>query len=199
MLQFIAEINQRYSLAESVQMVIEGDCRWVQLRLPDAPEEEIREMITDIITMCRESGSFLTIEDRPDIAKETGMHGVYLSKGYGRPASAIREELGAEAVIGVEVSEASSIIALAKADIDYVALDQSTEAEKLAEIIAAAREAGVNIPIVITGDITPEDAIVAMATGASGLATGRPIIEANDPVRETEEMIRTLEESRQAQ
>lgn len=44
MLQFIAESNERYSIAETVQMAIEGGCRWIELHMPDSDDSEIREV-----------------------------------------------------------------------------------------------------------------------------------------------------------
>ena len=54
------------------------------------------------------------------------------------------------------------------------------------------RDAGIETPIVATGDITPEDALVYMAAGVSGIATGRPIIDAKDPVAEVRLMLDCL-------
>ena len=120
MLQFIAQTNDHYSVAETVQMAIEGGCRWIQLHLPELSDEDIKAMSGDIIDLCRESAAFLTIEDRPELAKELGLHGVHLTSASNRSATKLREELGPEAVIGVEVASAAAIMALRNADIDYV-------------------------------------------------------------------------------
>ena len=42
MLQFITHPSEKYSIAEEVQMAIEGGCRWIQLRMKDASDEEVR-------------------------------------------------------------------------------------------------------------------------------------------------------------
>lgn len=192
MLQFIAQTNDRYSVAETVQMAIEGGCRWIQLHLPDLTDEDIKAMSADIIAMCRESAAFLTVEDRPELAKELGLHGVHLTAASGRSAAKVREELGPEAVIGVEVASAAAVMALRNADIDYVTLPSDMPPGEIADIVSTVRDAEIQTPIVATGDITPEDAIVYMAVGVSGIATGKPIIEAKDPVKETEIMLQTL-------
>ena len=36
MLQFITNASDKYSIAEEVQMAIEGGCKWIQLRMKDA-------------------------------------------------------------------------------------------------------------------------------------------------------------------
>ncbi len=55
------------------------------------------------------------------------------------------------------------------------------------------RDAGIETPIVATGDISPEDAPVYMAAGVSGIATGRRLIEAKDPVAEVKLMLEYLD------
>lgn len=192
MLQFIAQSNDRYSVEETIQMAIEGGCRWIQLHLPELSDEDIKTMSADIIEMCRESAVFLTIENRPELAKELGLHGVHLKSLADRSAAAIREELGPEAVIGVELDNAAAILALRNADIDYVTIPAGTAIETIAEIIANVRQADFKIPIVATGDITLEYIPVYLAAEVSGISTGMPIINAKDPVAETEAYINAL-------
>ena len=45
---------------------------------------------------------------------------------------ALREELGPEAVIGVTVADVGTALAMAKADIDYVQLNDDFDAERIA-------------------------------------------------------------------
>lgn len=192
MLQFIAQTNDRYSVAETVQMAIEGGCRWIQLHLPDLSDSDLRLMAGEIIEMCRDAAAFLMLEDRPALAKELGLHGVHFKDLGDRTAASWREELGPEAVIGVETDNAAAIMAMRNADIDYVTLPPETDPEKIAEIVATVREAGIELPIVATGDITVGDVPVYMAAGVSGIATGMPVILSADPVRETERVIAAL-------
>ena len=192
MLQFIAQTNDRYSVEETVQMAIEGGCRWIQLHLPDLTDDDIKAIAPDIIALCKESAAFLMVEDRPELAKELGLHGVHVKDITDRSAAKIREELGPEAVIGVDVASAAAVMALRNTDIDYVTLPADMRVGEITEIISTVRDAGIEIPIVATGDISPEDALVYMAAGVSGVATGRPLIDAENPVKEVELMLDIL-------
>ena len=58
MLQFITHHSNRFSIAEEVQMAIEGGCRWIQLRMKDASDEEIREVANEIIPLSKENYTF---------------------------------------------------------------------------------------------------------------------------------------------
>ena len=109
MLQFIARINDRYSVAELAQMAIEGGCHWVELDLPDASDDFVRETALELKNLCMETGTFLTIVDRPEVAKEAGLHGVQLRGANARRAAEVREELGAEAIIGIEAAGADAV------------------------------------------------------------------------------------------
>ena len=41
MLQFITHHTDRYDEITGTRAVLEGGCRWVQLRMKDAPDEEV--------------------------------------------------------------------------------------------------------------------------------------------------------------
>ena len=59
MLQFITNASDKYSIAEEVQMAIEGGCKWIQLRMKDASYEQQRETALEIIPVCRENDVIL--------------------------------------------------------------------------------------------------------------------------------------------
>lgn len=121
MLQFITHPSDRYSIAEEVQMALEGGCRWIQLRLKDASDEEFRETALEIIPLCKENEAFLVFDDRVELAKEMSVHGVHLGKNDMNPVEA-REAMGPEAIIGCTANTASDIIALRGRDVDYIGL-----------------------------------------------------------------------------
>ena len=94
MLQFITHPSERYSIAEEVQMALEGGCKWIQLRLKDATDEEFRQTALEIIPMCKENEAFLVFDDRVELAMEMSVHGVHLGKNDMNPLVA-RETMGA--------------------------------------------------------------------------------------------------------
>ena len=53
MLQFITHPSSRFSIADEVRMVIEGGCQWVQLRMKDASDDEVRRVAEEIIPLCK--------------------------------------------------------------------------------------------------------------------------------------------------
>lgn len=174
-------------------MAIEGGCTWIQLRMPDGyATDYLREVGDDLVAMCREASAFLIFEDMPEEARDMGVHGVHLTIGGVARAAEVRELLGPEAVVGVELATLTEIDAARAADIDYVSLPSSMSIERAAELIASVRAAGNEMPIVACGDINVYDIPVIKAAGFSGVAVGRAISEASDPVSATEEFITAL-------
>ncbi|MBD5201713.1 MAG: thiamine phosphate synthase [Bacteroidales bacterium] len=205
MLQFITHPSEKYSIAEEVQMVIEGGCRWVQLRLKDVSDEEFVQIAEEVIPLCRESNTFLVFDDRVELAVKMHVHGVHLGKNDMPPAQA-RELMGAEAIIGCTANTAADITALSGIDVDYVGLGpyrHTTTKERLSpilglegyrKVVAEASAAGNKLPIVAIGGITIDDIEPILATGVNGIAMSGAIINAPDPVEYTRRVMTLLTE-----
>ncbi|TGG36524.1 thiamine phosphate synthase [Duncaniella freteri] len=203
MLMFITHPSDRYSIAEEVQMVLEGGCKWIQLRIKDISDEEFRQTALEIIPLCKENEAFLVFDDRVELAMEMGVHGVHLGKNDMNPLQA-RETMGAEAIIGVTANTADDILRLKGWDVDYVGLGPfryTTTKKNLSpllgpdgyrEVVNKVREADIPLPIVAIGGITLEDIPEIMATGVNGVAVSGSIINAPNPVKYTRQLIETL-------
>ncbi len=203
MLMFITHPSDRYSIAEEVQMVLEGGCKWIQLRIKDISDEEFRQTALEIIPLCKENEAFLVFDDRVELAMEMGVHGVHLGKNDMNPLQA-RETMGAEAIIGVTANTADDILRLKGWDVDYVGLGPfryTTTKKNLSpllgpdgyrEVVNKVREANIPLPIVAIGGITLEDIPEIMATGVNGVAVSGSIINAPNPVKYTRQLIETL-------
>ena len=206
MLMFITHPSDRYSIAEEVQMVLEGGCKWIQLRIKDISDEEFRQTALEIIPLCKENEAFLVFDDRVELAMEMGVHGVHLGKNDMNPLQA-RETMGAEAIIGVTANTADDILRLKGWDVDYVGLGPfryTTTKKNLSpllgpdgyrEVVNKVREADIPLPIVAIGGITLEDIPEIMATGVNGVAVSGSIINAPNPVKYTRQLIETLNRS----
>ena len=198
MLQFIATINDKYSVAELAQMAIEGGCHWVELDLPGAADDFVRSTALELKNLCLETGTFLTIVDRPEVAREAGLHGVQLRGPMVSQAAALREELGAEAIIGIEAHSAADILKVQNLDIDYATLPAGISMERIGSIVSDVRAAEGVLPIVARGEFTPDEAIEAIVAGASGVAVSEAISGADDPVEATQLLIEALDAARQS-
>lgn len=206
MLQFITHPSDKYSIPEEVQMVLEGGCKWIQLRMKEASDEEFREAALEIIPMCKENEAFLVFDDRVELAMELSVHGVHLGKNDMNPLVA-RETMGAEAIIGCTANTAADIIAFRGWDVDYVGLGPfrytTTKAnlspviglDGYRSIVKEVRDADILLPIVAIGGITLEDIPSIMETGVNGVAMSGAIINAPDPVDYTRRVLASLQEA----
>lgn len=203
MLQFITHESDKYSIAEEVQMAIEGGCRWIQLRMKEASDEEVREVALSLIPMCRDTDTFLIIDDRVNVVNDLKVSGVHLGKEDMDPLEA-RELLGPHAIIGVTANTTDDILKYKGKDIDYVGVGPyryTTTKKNLASIlgiegyrniVAEVRDAGMEIPIVAVGGITLDDVEPLMQTGINGIAVSGAIINAEDPMLYTSSIMEKL-------
>ncbi len=192
MLQFITNPSDRYSITEEVKMVVEGGCKWVQLRMKDASYDELKATAEDIIPICREAGVILVIDDNVALVKELRVHGVHLGKEDMEPRKA-REILGPHAIIGVTANTAEDILAVRGIDVDYVGLGPyryTSTKKNLAPVLGldgyrsimdTIKGQGVKLPVVAIGGITLDDVDAVMSTGVQGIAMSGAIINSADP------------------
>lgn len=203
MLQFITHESDRYSIVEEAQMAIEGGCRWIQLRMKDATDEEVRNVALEIIPMCRESDTFLIIDDRVNLVNDLKVSGVHLGKDDMDPLEA-RELLGPHAIIGITANTADDLLKYKGKDIDYAGVGPfrfTTTKKNLApqlgldgyrEIVSQLKASDMTLPIVAIGGITIDDVDPLLQTGVNGIAMSGAIINADDPVLYTADVMKRL-------
>ena len=203
MLQFITHPSPRFSITEEVRLVLEGGCKWIQLRMKDASYDEMRATALEIIPLCKENDAIMVIDDNVRLTDELRVHGVHLGKNDMPPRQA-REELGPHAIIGVTANTAEDILAMRGIDVDYVGLGPfrfTTTKSALSpvigldgyrDIMSVIRNAGSELPVVAIGGITLDDIIPLMETGINGVAMSGTIINAPDPKEYTAKVIEAL-------
>lgn len=203
MLQFITHYSEKYSIVEQVKMVLEGGCKWIQLRMKNSSDEEVKTIAMEIIPLCKEADAILVIDDRVEVVKELDVLGVHLGK-KDMPIDEARNLLEGGPIIGATANTADDILALKGVDVDYVGLGpfrQTTTKENLSpilgldgfhKIVKEVREAGVDLPIVAIGGITIEDIDEIMATGVNGIAISGAIINSENPIEYTKAVLNKL-------
>ena len=204
MLQYITSTSSPVPVTEQVRQVLEGGCRWIQVRMKDASDEEIAGVIEEIKPMCLDKEAFLILNDRVELAKTLDVGGVHLGKTDMLPSQA-RLILGPAAVIGVTANTVEDVEAVKALDIDYIGIGpyRFTEAKKnlaptlgiegIGSICGNMHEREINIATVAVGGILPEDVAPLMESGVNGIAVSGAIAFAPDIKAATEEFLRLLE------
>lgn len=193
-LQYITNGATPEDVAREVSLVLEGGCRWVQVRMKDADDAQVRRAVELVQPMCRQARAVLLIDDRVRLVRETGADGVHLGRDDMAPAEA-RRILGQMAIIGSTANNLDQVRALDFADIDYAGVGPlrfTATKKKLAPVLGFEgfdnifgwmREHDCHLPVVAIGGITAADVAPLLKAGASGVAVSGAIGNAPDPVK----------------
>jgi thiamine-phosphate pyrophosphorylase len=153
-----------------------GDVAAFQLRLKDRPDPEILSLARRLAPIVQEAGAAFILNDRPDLAAESGADGVHIGQ-QDAPYAEARRILGANRIVGV-TCHASRHLAMeaAEAGADYVAFGAfhpttTKEAPTRAEpdLLSWWQET-FEIPCVAIGGISVEHAEALARAGADFLA-----------------------------
>lgn len=204
MLQYISHFTPQISYAEGIKMALEGGCRWIQLRMKDAPAEEIIACAEEVLPLCRRHGAKFLLDDHVELVRQLGADGVHLGKND-MPVDEARKILGPDIIIGGTANTIEDIIRLHKQGADYIGCGPfrfTTTKKNLSpilgldgykSIVLKMKELGITLPIVAIGGITVEDIPAVMGTGVSGIALSGAILGAPDPVEMTARIIETID------
>ena len=153
-----------------------GDVASVQLRLKDAADDAVRRSAEALLPVCRERDVPLIMNDRPDLARETGCDGVHIGQQDATYAEA-REALGEDGLVGVTCHDSRHLaIEAAEQGADYVAFGaffptatKTPKAEAPVEILEWWSGLMV-VPAVAIGGITAGNCAPLVRAGADFLA-----------------------------
>ena len=70
-LQFITHFTEKYSYFDAAHLALEGGCRWIQLRMKEAPEAEVEAEAIRVRDLCRKYGATFIIDDHVALAKSS--------------------------------------------------------------------------------------------------------------------------------
>lgn len=200
MLQFISHYTEKYDYLDSIRMALEGGCRWIQLRIKNATDDEVRPIAIRAQEMCRDADATFIIDDRVELVRELHADGVHLGKTDMSIVLA-REILGKSAIIGGTANTYFDVRALFASGANYIGCGPfrfTTTKKKLSpilglegysDIINQMKANGINIPIVAIGGITADDIESIMQTGVSGIALSGAVLNAANPIEEMKRII----------
>ena len=206
MIQFITHANDRYDYLDGVRMALEGGCRWIQLRMKDASEEEILKTAENTRKLCRQYDAVFLLDDYVELVERSGADGVHLGKND-MPIDEARRLLGKDKIIGGTANTFEDVKRIYSAGADYIGCGPfrfTTTKKKLSpilgldsyrRIIDQMNAYGINIPVIAIGGILLPDISDIMQTGVSGIAVSGAILNAdndNSPVTTMKRFINEL-------
>jgi len=191
MIQFITHANDRYDYLDGVRMALEGGCRWIQLRMKDASEEEVLKTAESTKKLCRQYDAVFLLDDYVELVERTGADGVHLGKDD-MSIDEARRLLGKDKIIGGTANTFGDVKRIYSAGADYIGCGPfrfTTTKKKLSpilgldgyrRIIEHMNAYGINIPVIAIGGILIQDVSDIMQTGVSGVAVSGAILNANN-------------------
>lgn len=199
-LQFITHQTERYSYLDSARMALEGGCKWIQLRMKEAPLDEVERVALELKPLCKQHDALLVLDDHVELTKKLEVDGVHLGKND-MPIAEARWVLGEGFIIGGTANTFDDVKAHYLAGADYIGcgpfrftttkknLSPVLGLEGYRSIIARMEEEGIDLPVVAIGGITYDDIPQLLQTGINGIAMSGSILRADDPVEETRRLL----------
>ncbi len=202
MLQFITDSTTTEGTIKQALLALKGGCRWIQVRMKEAPDEEVEHAVKTLLPHCRDVGATLIVDDRVDIAAKCDADGVHLGKTDMDPTEAYKI-LGGKKIIGCTVNSIEDINKLPLEIVDYLGIGPyrfTTTKKRLSPILGLEGYRKITdhlkmiskIPTIAIGGITADDVIPIMNTGVSGIAVSGAINHSDNPVAATQQILKLL-------
>lgn len=192
MIQFITHYTESISYLDSAMYALRGGCKWIQLRMKDASDEEVRPVAEALLEECRRHGAVMIIDDRVALAKEIGADGVHLGHDDVSIAEA-RAMLGGKYIIGGTANTLEDVMRIYEGGGDYVGCGPyrfTTTKKKLSpvlgtggyrRILGGMKAYGIELPVVAIGGIELDDVAILKNTGVAGIAISGAVIRSVSP------------------
>ena len=189
----------RQTLSEQIEDALRGGVTLVQLREKNLAKEEFVAEAKAVLALCRQYGVPLIINDRLDVALESGADGVHVGI-EDAPVSEIRRQAGPDFIIGATAKTVAQAQAAQAAGADYLGVGAVFPSPTKRNAIRITSEVlleicgSVSIPAVAIGGITAENAPSLKGCGMAGIAVVSAIFGASD-IQQAAAGLRTLAES----
>ena len=176
------QLDDPIAFAAALPPVIEaGDVACLQVRLKNVDDTLIRQTVDALLPICTTHDVALILNDRPDLAFETGCDGVHIGPDD-MPYEDARRIVGNDATVGVSCQASRHVaMKLADAGADYVAFGAFFPSQTKADTETAPLDEleiwseTTNVPWVAIGGITPDNCRPLIEAGADFLAVSSGI------------------------
>jgi thiamine-phosphate pyrophosphorylase len=165
------------SHAEQVRNLADAGCRFIQIREKSASSREMFDAVVDSLSIARERGMKIIVNDRVDIAIAARAQGVHLGQDDLPPQEA-RKLLGDGAIIGYSTHSVEQALEAASLPVDYLAIGpifatttkQDPDPVVGLDGIKRVRDAIGDFPLAAIGGIDITNVHSVLAAGADSAA-----------------------------
>ena len=172
---------------------VKAKVKIVQLRMKDAPREEIVAVAKAMRRITRGTDTLFIVNDDPSIAAEVEADGVHVGQ-EDMAAAQVRQRVGDEMMIGVSVHSVEEALEAVRHGADCLGVGAAfsthtkADVDVLPEGMMKAICDAVDIPVVAIGGIHKENLLRLKGTGVNGVALVSAIFGAEDIEAECREL-----------
>ncbi len=177
----------RPDLADFVAACIAGGVDVVQLREKHLEARDLLARARVAGSVCRAHGVPFVLNDRPDLALETGADGVHVGQ-EDAPVDLARRILGPDAIVGLSTHGLDDLDAAVSEDVTYISAGPveptPTKPGRPGTGLGYATEASARspVPVFVTGGVTPERIPELAGAGVRHFVVVRFLTQAPDPL-----------------
>lgn len=163
------------ALLRQIEAAVRGGAGVVQLREKHLEHDAFLEEAKRFTALCRRLGAVSIINDRVDVALESGADGVHVGQGD-LEAGRARALLGPDKIIGVSAHSPEEARRARAAGADYLgtgaafATGTKADARPISRETIRAVAAAVGIPVVAIGGVGRENILELKGLGLAGVA-----------------------------
>jgi len=195
------EVVGRAGFVEAARQVMEagGADLAFHLRAPRATGRALFETAVRLIASAAEAGASVFVNDRVDVARAAGAHGVQVG-ARGLPAEDARWMVGTERLVGLSVHSVDEARAALSGAPDFLLVgtvwETPSHPDRPGAGVGLVRAvAALGLPAIAIGGVTPARVAEARGAGAAGIAVLRGVWDAPDPAAAVREFLSAWKES----
>lgn len=166
---------------------VEGGATAVQLRAPELDDDELWAVARRLAPRVRERGVLFIVNDRVEVALQSGAEGVHLGQD---DLSGVGSARRGRLVLGVSVESPDQARVAGEMGADYLGVTvwaSTTKPEARPVGLDGLRSVvgSTSLPVVGIGGVSPSNAAEVIGAGAAGVAAVSAVGAAPDPVAAT--------------
>jgi len=185
-------------LVTVLSQAVEAGVRAIQLREKDLDTIEVYRLGEQLLSLTRQAGAALIVNDRVDVAMALGAAGVHLTRKSLPPKEA-RGLVGSKMLLGISCHGLADVREAVEGGVDFVVLGPIYETPSkapygapLTPAILPQARAICSVPILAIGGINATRVPDVVNAGADGAAVISAVLAAPDPRAATRELLEAI-------
>ncbi len=185
---YLVMTNPKVGYAACAQAAVDGGVRIIQLRMKDAPRDEIVSVGRTVRDITRGTETLFIVNDDPSIAAEVGADGVHVGQGD-MPVPEVRRLYPSLRIVGLSTHSPEQALASLDVKPDYIGVGPvwATPTKKIPDPVLGIETAmrmvrSVPYPAVAIGGIDASRLPGLLQAGARNYAVVREVCGADDPL-----------------